>query len=65
MVYVISFLGQCTPPLVGKHPLFADFGMRYQEIRFRIKIEVQSWQAEKQKPLEEIGRASFFPSCSS
>jgi len=41
-MFVISFLVQCNPPLVGKDPLFADLGMLYAQIRLSIKIEVQS-----------------------
>jgi hypothetical protein len=41
-VFVISFLVQCNPPLVGKDPLFADLPMRNAQIRLTIKIEVQS-----------------------
>jgi len=41
-MFVISFLVQCNPPLVGKGPLFADFGMLYARIRLSIRIEVES-----------------------
>ncbi len=40
--FVISFLVQCNPPLVGEDPLFADLPMRDAQIRLTIRIEVQS-----------------------
>jgi hypothetical protein len=40
-MFVISFLVQCNPPLVGAQPPFADFHMPHSGIRFRIKIEVR------------------------
>jgi len=30
---------QCNPPLVGKHPPFADFRMQTPPIRLTIEIE--------------------------
>jgi hypothetical protein len=38
-VFVITFLVQCILRLVGKHPPFADFQMRYPARRLSIKIE--------------------------
>jgi hypothetical protein len=39
-MFVILFLVQCNPPLVGKHPLFADFRLHYTQIPLSIKVEV-------------------------
>jgi hypothetical protein len=47
---MISYLGQCNPLLVGKHPQFADFRMLSVSIPFRIEsrlsdMKLSHWES--------------------